>query len=231
MDTCRLTASVVLFGGLLTVAVQAVPTVYTDETSYLSALSAGGYGPLVEGFEGAAWDGVRTTIGGVQSAPSVTSQGITWTSTDEVTTSSGAARSGNWGGYDQPGGDPDILFGQSAFTLYGIGGWFRTNTPTTNIQLYLGGVMIDNGSLTLGTAYSFIGIIEPAGFTTFEIRDTEAVPEDQKHWFSDDYTFAVAPASNIPAASAWTFAMLILLVITAGTIVLRNGVEGKSERI
>jgi PKD repeat protein len=175
-------------------------TVYTDEASYLAALTAIGRSPLAEGFEGAAWAGVRTTDpGNPQTAPSVTSQGITWTGSDAITTNQWTARNG-WALYDEPGGDPDTLNGSSANTLYGIGGWFVTSTGTTSIRVYVGGVTADNATLTLTENYAFIGLVNPAGFTTFQVIDTEGTPTDPEHWFSDDFTFGVdgVPANNPP---------------------------------
>ncbi|MFZ5784874.1 MAG: PKD domain-containing protein, partial [Acidobacteriota bacterium] len=175
-------------------------TVYTDEASYLAALTAIGRSPLAEGFEGSAWSGVRTTDpGNPQIAPSVTSQGITWSGSDAITTNQWTARNG-WALYDDPGGDPDILNGSSANTLYGIGGWFTTSTGTTSIRLYVGGVTADNATLALTGDYAFIGLVVPAGFTTFQVLDTEGTPTDPEHWFCDDFTFGVAgvPANNPP---------------------------------
>ena len=56
----------------------AAPIVYTDEALYLSDLAALGYSVVSESFEdGAVWAPSRNIAGGV---PSVTSQGIIWTS-------------------------------------------------------------------------------------------------------------------------------------------------------
>ena len=56
----------------------AAPVVYTDEALYLSDLASLGYSVISESFEdGAVWAQSRNIAGGV---PSVTSQGITWTS-------------------------------------------------------------------------------------------------------------------------------------------------------
>jgi hypothetical protein len=60
------------------VSTDAAPVVYTDEALYLSDLASLGYSVVSESFEdGAVWALSRNTAGGV---PSVTSQGITWTS-------------------------------------------------------------------------------------------------------------------------------------------------------
>jgi len=91
MSTRCLAALPVFLGSILNARpLIAQSTVFTDETAYLNAVAAGGYALLVEGFEGTAWDGVRTTIvRGTHTAPSVTSLAIPWSATDAVTTSEG----------------------------------------------------------------------------------------------------------------------------------------------
>ena len=177
---------------VLSVAAAAQTTVYTDEASYLAALAAGGYQQLLEGFEGAAWAGVRTTVGGpAHTAPSITSNGITWSASEGITTNNLFAFEGTWRVHDHPAGDPDLLFGSSSVTLYGGGGWFTTTTTTT-VRVVLDGALVDGGSTTIDSGWSFLGVIAPAGFTAFEIRDTDATALDPKQWFADAFTFAVA---------------------------------------
>ena len=56
-------------------------TVYTDQASFLAALSAGGYVIIHESFEDATvWADSRNSISTPGSIPTVTSQGIVWTS-------------------------------------------------------------------------------------------------------------------------------------------------------
>jgi len=203
-----LTLAIVLAAACI---VNAQVQIFTDETLYLAAMSGPGYQALIEDFEGSDWDGVRNV-----SAPSVTSKGITWTGTDQITTGEAPARTG-WAIYDHPGGDPDILYGSSNNTLYGIGGWFKTSTPYTNIQIYLDSALIPDANITLGTQYVFLGVIDTSGFVNFEIRDTEATPGDQKHWFADDFTFAMIPADSIPTLSEWGMLILALLLLAFGT--------------
>jgi hypothetical protein len=79
------------------------------ESTYRAKLAELGYGTFLEGFEGAEWDGVRTILNAENFAPSITSQGITWTTNHPVTnpsitTSSGAAVTSAWGVYDLNGG-------------------------------------------------------------------------------------------------------------------------------
>lgn len=186
--------------------------VFTDESLYLTELNNSGFEALIEDFDGSDWDGVRNNP-----APSVTSKGITWTASDQVNTGQGPARSG-WAVYDHPGGDPDILYGTSVNTLYGLAGWFKTSTPYANIQFYLDGVLIPDANITIGTEHVFLGVIDLDGFTDFEIRDTEGTPEDQKHWFADDCTFGWIPPANIPTLSEWGMLIMGLLLLALGTV-------------
>jgi len=81
---------------------------YTHEGAFMAALDPS-YGLIHESFEDdAVWGSLRSTIaGGTSSAASVSSRGLTWTSNNlssNVTTSSGAARTGDWGFYSIPHG-------------------------------------------------------------------------------------------------------------------------------
>jgi hypothetical protein len=224
---------------------------YTDEASYLADLATLGYTPVLEGFENdAVWGGVRSTIsGGFNSAPLVSSQGMNWTSnnsTSEITTGSGAARSGDWGVFSyahgsytspEPGTDctvpgdcGDGLRGQAASgVLYGIGGWFRTNTPFAKLGLFIGdypdnpvdfgetcptggGDCVDNA--ILGTAYEFFGVIDSAGFAGFEFRELEGTIDDAKYIFADDFSFAGSATVVPEPATVWL--MLAGLVLLLG---------------
>ncbi|MBI4916938.1 MAG: hypothetical protein HY825_13905 [Acidobacteria bacterium] len=194
-----LLASAVILAVLLPAApAGAEATAYTDEATYLAALTAAGYDQFTEGFEGAAWAGVRTAnpISPVTAA-SVTSQGIAWSGSDGITTNNWAARSG-WALYDEPGGDPDVLRGWSESTLVALGGWFKTSTGTTTLRIRVDGAPVDSGSLALGSTYAFLGVIDPDGFTSFEIFDSEASPQGPRHWFCDDFTFARGVGAGTP---------------------------------
>jgi hypothetical protein len=196
---------------VLTSIATAQVQVFTDESLYLTELNNSGLEALIEDFDGSDWDGVRNNP-----APSVTSKGITWTASDQVNTGQGPARSG-WAIYDHPGGDPDILYGSSENILYGLAGWFKTSTPYANVQFYLDGILIPDANMTIGTEHVFLGVIDPDGFTDFEIRDTEGTPEDQKHWFADDCTFGWIPPAEVPTLSQWGMLIMGLLLLALGT--------------
>ena len=81
------------------------PVAYTNESAFLAALAGAGHAALTEGFEDdAAWGPARhpTTL------PSVTSQGLTWTSnnaTSLITTGPGPALNGAYGFFCLPHGN------------------------------------------------------------------------------------------------------------------------------
>jgi hypothetical protein len=203
---------------------RAATVTYIDEGDYLAALATIGLDAVGEGFEdNTDWGAVRTTISGANTAPSITSQGVTWESNNSVsnvTTSSGAAVTGNWGFYSLPHGDfsgpdhsddvPDGFGGSSTATLFGVGGWFGTNTPSADISLFLDSALVDFGddSTVLGTTSLFFGAIDTEGFNAFLWQETEGTYNDQKYIFADDFTLALNPVP-IPAA-AWLFGSALL---------------------
>ena len=133
----------------------AVPVAYTDQAAFLSALTGMGLTYFHEGFEvDAVWGLTRSP----NTATSIVNLGINWTSNNlssGLTTSSGAAHTGNWGVYSSPHGsytnpDPgancfnpgecgDGLRGEAVSgMIYGIGGWFDTNTPFAKLGMFIG---------------------------------------------------------------------------------------------
>ena len=193
-------------------AANAAPVAFLDEGAYLSALGLLGEGVIQEGFEDdAIWGGVRTSIiSGTNAAPNILSQGINWTSNtaaSAITTSSGAAISGNFGLFSIPHGDfsgpdhtddtPDGFAGSSTATLFGVGGWVRTNTPVAALSLFIDDIAVDFGNLpgggdadVLNTTPRFFGVIDAAGFSSFLYQETEGTFNDQKFIFADDFTIA-----------------------------------------
>ncbi|MGB9130518.1 MAG: PEP-CTERM sorting domain-containing protein [Thiobacillus sp.] len=126
-------------------AASAVVITYTDESAYLAQLGALGLEHWSENFEGAAWDGVRTTVDvnghrDYHVAASVTNQGITWQGPSYMSPLSTSPRFHLLPGEDSAGwaankwglvavtrrSEVDAFKGTSASTLYGIGGWFDT---------------------------------------------------------------------------------------------------------
>ncbi len=204
--------------------VDAAVTAYYDEAGYRNALSSAGYSTVSENFDGAAWGSVRSPIGGNHvSAPSVTSNGIAWSSFEApgfgaanvgVTTSTlGGADyylfSSTFRTYEfQSYYDhvfPDRLNGTSSAALYGIGGWFR-GTPTLKVQIYLNGATAPAGEIIIpDSGQYFLGVVETNGFTSFAIKEAEGIifPE-RKFMFVDNVTVGKAgqvscdPATHVP---------------------------------
>ncbi|MCB9899278.1 MAG: Ig-like domain-containing protein [Planctomycetes bacterium] len=182
--------------------------VFTNQATYLAAVSALGLVPELEGFEDdGAWGAARSPA----TATSVTSQGITWTAnnpTSQITTGHGAALFGSWGFYQIPHGNQatgsgcstpgactDGWRGSSPQTLVAIGGWVRVNAGIGAMSLILDGDTanpIDFGGISISSATGpkFLGYVDPDGFHSFEWRETEGVAEDQVYCFADDFTFA-----------------------------------------
>ncbi len=121
---------------------------------------------------------------------------MTWTALHAVTTGNQAGGHG-WAIFDHVGGDPDGLAATSGNVLYAVGGWFWTNTPASDLAIYVDGARVDLATLRIDTSSRFLGVVVPGGFTRFEIRDLESSPLDIRHWFADDFTFSVgAPAPH-----------------------------------
>jgi len=139
----------------LSARVAAAPTIYLDETAFLNDLTALGYVAVHEGFEDdAAWGAVRSPA----TAPTVSSQGATWSANNlssEVTADSDRALTGDWGFYSIPHGsyanpDPGAIcftagecsdgFRATANTgaFIAHGGWIETNPPSAKLGMFLG---------------------------------------------------------------------------------------------
>ena len=170
---------------LLAAPTSAAVTRYTDQATSEADLAALGVSIVHEGFEDdAAWGDVRSP----NSAYAVTSQGITFTANSVncgVTTGSGPARTGQYGFFEIPHGDPQngitdgwILSGDGI--LYGAGGWVETNTFGARINLVLDGTtVVDFEDVPLDYAHQFYGVIDTDGFAAVAVTETEAVIDDQ----------------------------------------------------
>ena len=217
MKANRTTAAACLVGAMVLVlapSARAQVTTYQDEATYLAALAAiPGAGTILEGFEDAGtWGAARFP----STAASVTSQGIAWTAnnaTSRITTSGGAAQTGNWGVFALPHGittgDPnapqrDGFIGTwtAVGTLIGAGGWVTTSTPGAEIRFALDGTEVTFASPVLLGGFKFFGAINPAGFTAFEVFEVQGTVQDQKLIFADDFTFGVlAGPTHTPSST------------------------------
>jgi hypothetical protein len=229
---CRIVNTILLAAAMLLWIAGTAPaqvTQYTDEAAYLAALAS----TFQEGFENdAVWGSVRSSIPlGTNSAPSITSMGITWTSnhpaTNDITTRSSAAKTGNWGIYDPDHGfaegtlklcdvefpPPECFFHDGitgtrepgGATLHGVGGWIRASSPFAKINIILdGATTVDFGNIQLGNTFLFFGVIDTNGFNSFEIRETESAVGDPNFIFADDFTFGTGPSPNaaLPAINS-----------------------------
>lgn len=200
------------FSDVATVEVEVVGTpqfaAFVDETLFLSAVAALGLDATVESFEDdAVWGGVRSTIpGGNFTAPSVTSLGVEWRAnnpTSQVTTSTGPPRTGQWGFYALPHGNyatgtdchlpgncTDGFVGTTSPPLYAVGGWI-TAFWGSKIEMILDGTRVvgfgdDAG---VGSPHEFFGVVDAAGFHSFEYHELEGTAEDAKYIWADDFTF------------------------------------------
>ena len=205
------------------------PDIYAcwHESEYLSLLADLGYASFWESFEGDAWNIARSPV----SAPSVTSQGITWTSnypvTNGITTGTGPARTGLYGAWDPLHGSAtgtpgtcdidnppesclywDGLSGSllpAEDDLHGVGG-FITSTWGSKASIILDGTVDINFSHLPANLHQFIGLIDDsaAGFRSFEFRETDGKIGQKNLIWGDDFTLAFVPppANTAPVADA-----------------------------
>jgi hypothetical protein len=178
------------------------------ESSYLAKLGELGFSNFQEGFESdVVWGSAR----GPDSVPSVVSQEIEWrpnNSISQVTTGPGPARTGQWGFWEMPHGDPtggpfdplrDGFKGSwtGAGNLVGVGGWLTSNTGGARVAFALDGALtpgfIDPSVRSLRR---FFGVIDTTGFIEFEIFETEGVVQDQEFIFGDDFSFGSLPSPD-----------------------------------
>ena len=221
-----------LIAGMLTVTTinaDAAPVVYTDEAAYIEALAAGGYESLRENFEDdVVWVESRTSVARPGSTPYVISQEIKWTSNHAVNnvSTNDSGISSSFGFYSNPHGDqtaetnpvvcdvdntiPQQCFLHDGFVgtsdgagkLYGVGGWIK-GMPRADVTLFLDGVEVNFGKAGRLSKWTFLGVIDAAGFSSFEFREIDGKGAQGIFIFADDITFGVS-AVPVPAA-AWLF--------------------------
>jgi len=200
------------------------PTIFScwHESAYLAKLSTlPSYNLFVEGFEGIAWDIVRSPDTGTKiTAPSMISKDINWTTnfplTNEITTGSGAARTGSWGGFDPLHRLPTItdpiicdvnnppigcrphdgLSGDGS-NLHAVGGYF-SGTAGGNIAIILDDDELNpiSGGILPDTNHHFFGVIDisPTGLSRFEFRELNGKFGQESFIFGDDFTIATTAA-------------------------------------
>lgn len=201
------------------------PDIYTcwHEDAFLDLVADLGYGTAHEGFEDdGVWGHIRTP----NSAMSVASHGVEWSSNhtgapayNPITTSSGPPHSGMWGIYDANHGyatgtpgqcdidDPpehclyhDGISGTrlpGESALHGVGGWF-TGIYGAKIAMYIDGAGPYGDHNTWN--HSFFGIVDtrPAGFTHFEFRELDGKIGQAFYVWGDDFTLVGDFATAAP---------------------------------
>ena len=180
---------------------------WVEQAYYAKAVELG-LSAFVESFEDdVTWGAVRapTTV------PSVVSQGITWASNfsfNNITTGGGQARGGDWGFYSLPHGDQsgaltdpvyDGFTGAASVpdSLLGVGGWIVASQVGSRVDFI---VTHDGGATTnapfrdhsLEINHRFFGFIDTAGFTSFEIVETDGVVNQPYFIFGDDFSLLMA---------------------------------------
>lgn len=194
----------------------AVFTKYSDEAAYLADLAMLGYSPASDNFEGNNFWGLLET----DSAPDVTSHGVTWSGLGGgLTLDHQFRRSGAWGLESFPPGSPfDGFRATPNEPLFAFGGWVRAGNSgaggANDLLLFLN----DNPAQILDTSvdsnYSFIGVIETDGISSIQFETEPVDPPEpgsgdpidpSKTIFLDDFTygFANAPSLREPGI-AWT---------------------------
>jgi hypothetical protein len=193
-----------------------------SEADYLVKAAELGYATFQEGFEDdAVWGSVRTP----NRAPSITSQGIVWTANhaqNDISTSGGAARTGQWGLYDPDHGSatgtpmqcdvdvpPEHCLYYDGFTgtrvaeagsLYAAGGYIRTSTVGADLVMVLDDVTEIGLGQLWDTAHHFFGVIDTRGFTRFAFREIEGKIGQQLLIFGMISRWAICPRGGILSA-------------------------------
>lgn len=208
-------------------------TIYLDESEYKDALLAHGFTLLQEDFEDdVTWSGTRAAR-----PQSVISEGITWASNHPANgvrtgTLGGSVADGSYGFFSLPHGNdadsglycdeaedpiPSECWLNDGWTitaspgkmLYGVGGWFDSNTGGgAKITFLLDDVDV-NGNTTdnIGNwnrdgerigGWTFVGVLDTSGFASAEILELSGKDFQQEYIFGDKFSIGTAPAPAIP---------------------------------
>ena len=240
------------------------PQIFTcwKEAAFLAKADALGLPRFTEGFEDdAIWGAARSP----NNLLSVSSRGLEWRANDfdpthsvpplppppapnEITTGSGAARTGQWGIYDVEHGyatgtsaqcdidaPPDhclyhdgytISRGAGAGPFFGAGGYF-SGTYGARVAIVLDGDWqnpIGGGIVSFG-GDSFFGVIDagPTGFAEVQFRETDGKVGQLLFIFADDFTLLAQPVISVPTLDVpGMIGLGILLAVVAGGPVRRS---------
>ncbi|MCP5092574.1 MAG: DUF5011 domain-containing protein, partial [Gammaproteobacteria bacterium] len=154
------------------------------------------------------------------------SNGIDWTTnfpgTTEITTGRGASRTGQWAGYDASHGfatgtvtqcdidnpPPNCLpldgLSGSGTALVGVGAYVTSITTGSSVSIILDGGTPQSIATLAFPIHQFMGIIDPAGFSSFQYREIDGKIGQELPIFFDDFILATtAPLpANLPPVLA-----------------------------
>lgn len=227
---------------------------YKDESLYLARLAELGYVGLQEDFEGSAWDGIRATIANPAYAASITNKQLQWDSISGslypyqcnptlLATNTNWARSG-YGIYDNC--IATTLRVIAPEPIFGIGFWVDTNPDGQDVGILFPGrsavnepgyLVSGHGAMYPGdihpVGHSFVGFIDPGGFTEVVITGTLELNEESQlegatTYGADDFTFAVDSEFLPTPLEAWRaahFAEVDLVNPAKETSVWGNGAD------
>ena len=216
---------------------------FKTQSEYRAKIAELNLGQIREGFESSDWDSVRSpTINDRNSAPSVTSQGLTWETAARdlwsspssrqygITTNHNWARSGEWGIYEEHSGDamPTTIRVTSEELIYGVGGWFNTNpdfddfgflfedkTDPSPPGYFLPGFGAMYPGDNAGSGHNFAGIIDTDGFYKVILTGTLQINEENQLEGGIIYgadDFTFATSSAVPEASPLPLLLIVALL-------------------
>lgn len=203
---------------------------YKVEADYLARLVELGFVTLHEGFEGKAWDGLRSNYPIQNAALIFTNNGIRWSSashelwpatvgTTYITTNPNWARGNGWGLYDTETASTIQI--EPATPIYGVGLWVDTNPDFQDVGFLFPGrtninapgyIIAGYGAMYPGdnaaSGHEFIGVIDPDGITNVIVTGTletneEGVLEGAAVLGVDDFTFAIEPGAVFTPLQHW----------------------------
>ncbi len=170
-------------------------------------------------------------------ATTITSKGIDWSSnhpaTNFISTSTGSAYTGTYGIFDPDHGyatntstgecqaletanngvvPPECLpydgvSGTSTTLLYAAGGYIKGSNSAANIEIITDGGVPNNIGKLVTPAHQFYGVINTAGFNSFQFRDIDGKTGQPLFIFGDDFYLVsrnAADANQAPVIAAVT---------------------------
>jgi len=197
-----------------------------NESAFLANAAEHSYVGFQEGFEDDAIWGIARSP---NTAASVISKGLRWQSNhpdspdwNEITTGSGAARTGQWGIYDSEHGsatgtqeqcdvnDPPEhclyhdgctgIMEHGMVPLLAVGGYI-TGSHGANVGIILDDLILHSGG-PVYAGHQFFGVIDtrPAGFRQFEFRELDGKIGQALFIWADDFTLLSAAPTAVSEA-------------------------------